>query len=96
MRLLVDLNPAEGVRRPRVVDTQTGRVLLDLWDTWDWDAKVVRNDRASATLALRRGGAHVTLELDAEAGTFRLRHVRGRWAARTLRRRLRAAGLRRG
>lgn len=101
MRLLVDLNTAHGksepVHKPRVTDTQTGRVLLDLWDTWEWDAKVLRNDRATVVLALRRhpGRTHAQLEIDAEAGTYRLTHVRGRWALRPLRARLRAAGLRR-
>lgn len=103
MRIVVDLNTATGpkdapVHRPRVVDTQTGRVLLDLWDTWDWDAKVLRNDRASVTLAMRRypGTARATLEIDAEAGTYVLSHVAGRWSMRELRSRLKAAGLRRG
>lgn len=103
MRLLVDLNTAQGpkdapVDRPRITDTQSGRVLLDLWDTWDWDAKVLRNDRATVVLAMRRcpGTAHATLEIDAEAGTYRMTHVSGRWAMRSLRARLKAAGLRRG
>jgi len=101
VRLRVDLNtsdaPGEPVDRPRVVDTQSGRVLLDLWDTWDWDARVLRNDRATVLLAVRRhpGKARASLEIDAEAGTYRLTHVVGRWAMRPLRSRLRAAGLRR-
>ena len=59
---------------------------------------MLRNDRASVTLAMRRlpGSARATLDIDAEAGTYRLTHVVGLWSARTLRRRLRAAGLRRG
>ena len=100
MRIVVDLNTATGpkdapVDRPRVTDTQTGRVLLDLWDTWDWDARVLRNERAVVVLALRRypGTAGVTVEIDAGAGTYRLTHVRGRWAVRPLRARLKAAGL---
>ena len=102
MRLRVDLNTAdapagEPVDRPRVVDTQSGRVLLDLWDTWDWDARVLRNDRATVLLAVRRhpGKARASLEIDAEAGTYRLTHVARRWALRPLRSRLKAAGLRR-
>jgi len=100
VRISVDLNTAAGpkdapVDRPRVVDTQTGRVLLDLWDTWDWDAKVLRNERAVVLLAMRRhpGTASANLEIDADAGTYRLTHVRGRWSVRALRARLKAAGL---
>lgn len=98
MRITVDLNTAIGpkdvaVDRPRVVDTQTGRVLLDLWDTWDWGAKVLRNERAAVVLALHRGKARANVEIDADAGTYRLTHVRGRWSVRTLRARLKAAGL---
>jgi hypothetical protein len=102
-RVSVDLNTAQGpkdapVDRPRVVDTSTGRVLLDLWDTWDWDARVVSNERATVTLALRRhpGTANAVLTIDAEAGTYRLAAVRGRWQMRELRSRLRKAGLSRG
>ena len=101
MRIVVDLNPSAGrdapVDRPRVVDTQTGRVLLDLWDTWDWNATVISNERGSVSLALRRtpGTARATLDIDADAGTYRLSDVSGRWALRPLRARLKAAGLRR-
>lgn len=102
MRLHVDLNTAQGpkdhgIDRPRVTDTQSGRVLLDLWDSWDWDAKVVRNERATVVLAMRHnpGKAHATLEIDAEAGTYRLTHVSGWWRVRSLRARLKAAGLKR-
>lgn len=102
-RIGVDLNTAQGpkdqpVDRPRVVDTQTRRVLLDLWDTWDWDARVVSNDGAVVTLAMRRypGTASAVLTIDADAGTYRLAAVRGRWRIRPLRARLRKAGLTRG
>ncbi|HEV2890805.1 MAG TPA: hypothetical protein VGX28_10570 [Frankiaceae bacterium] len=58
----------------------------------------MRNERATATVFLRRlpGKAHVTLDLDAEAATYRLTHVSGRWAVREVRRRLKAAGLAKG
>ncbi len=99
-RITVDLNTAQGAKdhpvdRPRVVDTATGTVLLDLWDTWDWDARVVSNDGGTVTLALRRypGTTSAVLTIDADARTYRLGAVRGRLHVLPLRSRLRAAGL---
>ena len=101
-RILVDLNPATGpkdapVNRPRVTDTQSGRVLLDLWDTWEWDAYVVRNDGGLVTLRLRSypGTVEGGLTIDADAGTYAIRPRHRWWAFRAVRQRLRAAGLKR-
>lgn len=79
-RLTVEIDSYPGPRdqwidRPRVVDADTGRVVLDLTDT-DWDAKPQRVDGPYAVLDLRRwpGRPRCVLAIDADAMTYALSH----------------------
>lgn len=86
-RLAVEFDEYCGPRdqwidRPRVIDTATGRVLVDLTNTL-WDAIVHRNEGAAVVLSMRHwpaGSKTCVLEIDAGALTFELRHVVPPWS----------------
>ena len=85
------------IRQPRVTDTRTGAVLLDLWkaSTWDFDGDVTESTDSTVTLHVRRwpGSASCTLVVDADARTYALRDVVRERRLAPLLERLRFAGL---
>ncbi|WP_424811098.1 hypothetical protein [Roseococcus sp. YIM B11640] len=76
--LRVDLQEVEWgnshwVRAPRVVETATGQVLVDFWNT-DWDASPIFPGPGKLRLGLRRyheGGA-IAAEIDLKRRLFRI------------------------
>ncbi len=101
-RFLVELDHDDGphdhpIERPRVTDTVTGAVLLDMWlpETWDWDARPLSWEGPVLALHLRRfpGTLDVMLKIDADTRKYYVRGARWRPGLRPLVRRLHAAGL---
>lgn len=64
---------SHSTNAPRLIDTATGRVLVDLWGE-DWDAVVSWPGHDLAQLELRRygGPGACTLLIDAAAQTYRI------------------------
>jgi hypothetical protein len=66
------------VNTPRVIDLDSGRVLLDLWNT-DWDAVVSFPAPRCARLGMRRyrSGISLTLDLDLGRDEYRISFAAG-------------------
>jgi hypothetical protein len=67
----VEWSNTHWVNAPRVTEIETGRVLLDLWNT-DWDAEVSFPAERRVTLELRRhhAGGHCRASLDLATDQF--------------------------
>jgi hypothetical protein len=81
--IVVELQAAEWsnthwVRSPRLIETETGRMLLDLWGT-DWDAAVSFPKAGAVRLSLRRYhfGGSAEVEIDVAAGRYNLAAASG-------------------
>jgi hypothetical protein len=74
----IDIDPAElgphhWVHRPRVVETATGRILLDLLDgDWQADTAFPRERYVWLGLHRYRSPGHLFAEIDLEAGVYRI------------------------
>jgi hypothetical protein len=69
----VEWSSSHWVNSPRVIETASGRIVFDLWDS-DWDAVVSFPEAHVVNLDLRRyrGGGSFVLTLDFAQGVYRI------------------------
>jgi len=69
----VEWGNSQWVQTPRVIDTASGRVVLDLWNS-DWDASISYPGNRRVALDFRRYhfSGDLAIELDLENDTYRI------------------------